>query len=271
MSYDNLSYRPVLYDYFKDSADVLLAEYNRSKGQESTTNVGSNREMFCNMFLRHVLPPRLRVSNGEIMDSDGKTSNQLDIIVIRDDCPSLHYGKSNTFLVEGVFAVIEVKSNLTTAELRDSMEKLKRVGSLTATGSTLVQSSPHKFDQIVFNRPLRYVFAYESATWETLTKELVKTENSDVADMICVLNRGALFPRPSLDGFGTGKPFPIYHGRAASLGLLYYHLVSRAIIFVEHSISLDSYFKSPDSWSDDTASSRKPRTSQQKRRQKVDL
>jgi len=113
MNVKPLRRRPVLYDYFKKSADVLLAEYERTKEQEASANIGYNRELFCNKFLSRVLPPRLTVRHGEIWDSQGNKTGQLDVVILRDDTPSLTFGEADAFLAEGVFAVIEVKSNLT--------------------------------------------------------------------------------------------------------------------------------------------------------------
>jgi hypothetical protein len=71
----------------------------------------------------------------------------------------------------------------------------------------------------------------------TKAKQLLKEEDSDLIDMISVLNRGAMFPHPSLDSLETGKPFPTFEGVAAALGLLYNHLVSRATVFIERTIA----------------------------------
>jgi len=81
--------RPLLYSYFEDSVNVLMANYKRSANQNADTNLGKNRENFYNNFLKKVLPPRLSVRSGEVWDSKGNKTGQLDSIVIRDDCPSL--------------------------------------------------------------------------------------------------------------------------------------------------------------------------------------
>jgi hypothetical protein len=134
--------RPVLYDYFKDSSGVLLAQYNRSKGQEASANLGYNRELFCNEFLSHVLLPRLRNYRGEIWDSQGNRTGQLDLIIIRDDAPILTFGGADTILAEGVFAVIEVKSNLTKVKLIEAINTLRRVRDLELRSHISIQSGP---------------------------------------------------------------------------------------------------------------------------------
>jgi len=42
--------RPILYDYFKKSADVLLAEYERTTEQQASANIGKTGNRFVMIF-----------------------------------------------------------------------------------------------------------------------------------------------------------------------------------------------------------------------------
>ena len=95
--------RPLLFQYFEDTADVLLAEYNRSAQQKAPSNLGKNKEMFCKEFLSKVLPAKLSVKSGEIWDSSKQKTGQQDVILLRDDAPALHIGYSDVYLAGGVF------------------------------------------------------------------------------------------------------------------------------------------------------------------------
>jgi len=237
--------RSILYDYFRKSADVLLAEYERSKGQEASANIGYNRELFCNKFLSRVLPPRLTVRRGEIWDSQGNRTGQLDVVILRDDTPSLTFGEANTFLAEGVFGAIEVKSNLTTTKLQEALTTLNRVKALSLSGDgAMITVGP------VLNRPLRCVFAYEGAEWKTLLRELAKSENAAVADLICILNSGALISRGLLLNWEGDAPFYVCEGKAASLAWLYFHLVSYSTSFMGRTLSIVQYFEPLNGWVD---------------------
>jgi len=237
--------RPILYDYFRRSADVLLAEYERSKVQESSANLGYNRELFCNKFLSCVLPPRLTLRRGEVWDSQGNQTGQLEIVILRDDTPSLTFGEADAYLAEGIFAVVEVKSNLSRAKLQEALSTLKRVKSLGLTGvGATITSGP------TLNRALRCVFAYEGATWETLLEELVKPDNSDVADLICILSRGALISKGLLLKWEGDEPFYICDGKAAALAWLYFHLVSYSTSFMGRSLNILQYFEPLNAWVD---------------------
>jgi len=237
--------RPILYDYFKRSADVLLAEYERSKGQEASANIGYNRELFCKRFLSGVLPPRLSVRQGEIWDSQGNKTGQLEVVILRDDAPSLKFGQADAFLAEGVFGVIEVKSNLSRTKLQEALATLNRVKNLSHSGiGAMISSGP------VLGRPLRCIFAYEGATWDTLIQELSKPESIDTADLVCVLDSGALASRGLLLKWESDEPFSVCRGKAGSLAWLYLYLVSYSTSFMGRSVNFGQYFEPLVGWSD---------------------
>lgn len=96
--------KPVLIDYFKKTAKVLEANYGRSAEQNASSNLGKNRESFCNLFLNTVLPPKPKTKSDEIWDSKGVKTEQHDLNIIGDDAPSLEFGSDNTYFAEGVFS-----------------------------------------------------------------------------------------------------------------------------------------------------------------------
>jgi len=250
MNDEEAGQRPVLYPYFDRTAEHLLAQYERSKLQESSSSIGDNREMFVNEFLSKVLPSRLQVrQRGEVWDSQHNRTGELDIVILRDDAPSLQFGgQRDVFLAEGVFAVIEVKSNLTREKLKEAVSALRRVQSLNLSGAHPVMSVGMTLD-----RPLRCVFAYEGAAWGTLIDELDNSHNSGVVDSVSVLDRGfllssALVPQ-LLEREGKTR-YELVEGRAASLAWLYYALVSFATTFMARVLSLAGYFEPAEGWLD---------------------
>ncbi len=158
------SKKPVLFSYFEDTANVILSQYKRAGKLKSSTNIGKNREYFCNNFLKKVLPHRLSITTGEIIDSENNQTGQLDLIINRDTCPALEFGSSNSFLAEGVFAVIEVKSNLNTKKLIEAGESREKVRKMSIKNKSRCLAGPN------LNRHLRIVFAYKGATWKTLER-----------------------------------------------------------------------------------------------------
>jgi hypothetical protein len=250
MKEDETDRRPVLYPYFERTASQLLAQYGRSKLQESSSSIGDNREMFVNEFLSKVLPPRLQVrQRAEVWDSGGNRTGELDIVILRDDAPTLEFGgQRDVFLAEGVFAVIEVKSNLTREKLKEALTVLRRVQSLNLSGAHPVMRAG-----LTLDRPLRCVFAYEGATWDTLDDELDKPDNRGVADSVSVLGKGILVSTALVDELLEREgetQYELLEGRAASLALLYYLLVSLATTFMARTLSLTDYFEPAERWLD---------------------
>jgi len=241
---NNMNNKPILYSYFKKSADILLSEYNRSKEQSAPSNLGKNREYFCKEFLSKVLPPKLFIHSGEIWDSQKNKTGQLDIVILRDDAPSLHIGSDDIYLAEGVFAVIEVKSNLTREKIIEAGESLIKVADLKINVGAQITSGA------VLDRPLRIVFAYEGSSWDIIKDEINKNNWSDVFDLICILNRGALINKGRLVSWDTEEDFSLMSGEAACLGCLYLYLVTYGTGFLGRGMRITPYFEPFNNWSD---------------------
>ncbi len=76
--------------------------------------IGSEREILVREFLAKVLPPPFRFGTGMVMDSEGRMSGQLDIVVEFPFLPSFPTpgAPERVYLADSVAFVIEVKSNL---------------------------------------------------------------------------------------------------------------------------------------------------------------
>lgn len=241
---EQVDQRPLLYKYFDDTAGVLLAEYKRSSQQGASANIGKNREIFCSNFLEKVLPPKLSVRSGEIWDSENHKTGQLEIIILREDAPSLDVGSENIYLAEGVFAAVEIKSNLDRTKLQEAGRTLLKVKDLKINlGGAISIGKPMK-------EPLRMIFAYEGAAWETLTDEIVKNNWEDVFDLICVLNRGVLIKKGGFIDWHSEHNFFSINGKAAALGFMYQYLVTYGTNFLGRSLKLNSYFEPLNKWND---------------------
>jgi len=90
-------------------------------------NLGTAREGFINNFLKDNLAEYINYNDGEIFDSKGNRSGQIDIVLHPISSPKLNIHKTtNLFPIETVLAVIEVKSDLNSIYgLLESCKKLK--------------------------------------------------------------------------------------------------------------------------------------------------
>lgn len=86
-------------------------------------------------FLRKYLPLRYEVDTGIVIDSNGATSDQIDIVIFdRQYTPTLLDQQSHRFIpAEAVYAVFEVKPEINKEYLDYAANKAKSVRGLTRT------------------------------------------------------------------------------------------------------------------------------------------
>ncbi|WP_275288637.1 DUF6602 domain-containing protein [Halomonas elongata] len=124
----------MLHKYFEDISSELerksqaVREYFRTH----KPSAGANREGMVASFLEEYLPDKYAISSGLILSKDGDFSNQADIIVADRMSNAPLFGEDNEkiWLVESVYSLIEVKTQLTPSTLRDSLEKCQKFKSL---------------------------------------------------------------------------------------------------------------------------------------------
>ena len=87
--------------------------------------IGTLIEEMFRSYLTEVLPEKIGVSNGFVMDSDGRESQQMDIILYdKINTPRFFTSTAaNVFPVEATFACGEVKTKLNAKALKDSFKK----------------------------------------------------------------------------------------------------------------------------------------------------
>lgn len=94
--------------------------------------VGSSREFIIRRVLRRLLPRSTVIATGRIIDSEGKSSRQVDVIVFDSRFPSFEVDTGiGMYPIEGVIATIEVKSNITKTTLKESLDNTRSILSLS--------------------------------------------------------------------------------------------------------------------------------------------
>lgn len=147
---------------------------------------GGEREAGLRTFLNTYLPSRYAVSNGEIVDIDGQTSHQCDLVIYDPfNCPLLLAGKDyRVFPTEPVLAMVEVKSELNANELEDAAEKIRSVKCLARkrgpiAGVIFAYKSAYKQDPIIkIASQMRILNAH--------------LHPYEYADLLCVLDSGII-------------------------------------------------------------------------------
>lgn len=241
-----MSEKPILSEYFEKYANILKVLHEASSLQEASDNLGANRECFHNNFLSKVLPKRLIVEKGEIWDAHGNKTGQLDTIIIRDDSPKLTFeGERDTFLAEGVFAVIEVKSNLAREKLREAGNTLKKVRDLQQEYPGMMSGGGAG---AMIEEPFRIVFAYEGATEKTIMDEIKDNSWHTLFHLICILNRGVYEPNPQFVKLNEGEPYLFIPGQGICLGKIYHLLITYCQGYISKRIVLEPYLTPWNLW-----------------------
>lgn len=181
---------------------------------KNSTNKGSDLENVLRDFLRSYLPRNKSVGHGEIIDSFGHRSPQSDVVIVFDDHPyTFTENTPGIFLIEGVGAIGEVKTVLTSDELRKtiySSQKTKKLKRKLSKGSKL--TIPVGFDQRFLNVPPIFLFAFESQIsmkkiCEILNEQTYNRENllhgTNFIDGVFILNQGAILNFQPNGGFIT--------------------------------------------------------------------
>jgi hypothetical protein len=116
-----------------EGIQTMLRGVHQSGGSMSSASKGTERAAFVDDFLAGVLPPVYRFGTGDAIDSTGRRSGQLDVVVENPFMPSLPLlsGSTRLYLAEGVAAVVEVKSDVASQwdsvlATRQQLEPLRR-------------------------------------------------------------------------------------------------------------------------------------------------
>lgn len=151
--------------YDKLEADALL--FNRRLPHAGLA--GAENEIALATLLREFLPPRFGVEvSGIVIDRFGRQSRQADIVVY--DAAAFPRYLRKVFPVEIVYAVIEVKTTLASAEARSARENIRSVFDLDFRPAltSYWQNRPSN-EQHIAQPPLGAVFAFRSDIIEFAT------------------------------------------------------------------------------------------------------
>ena len=116
-----------------DHFEITLGHEAEQAGLlEHSSLVGSAREFIVKQVLQAILPPIVHIGSGKVVDFRGKKSRQIDIVVYDSRFPVFEIQSGmGTYLLEGVIAVIEVKSTLTKKSLFEALENTLSLIQLT--------------------------------------------------------------------------------------------------------------------------------------------
>lgn len=136
---------------------LIEAENEALKGQDIKhgPTIGEMYEGLTQEVLDKALPLKspLDVTSGFIVDSDGHMSDELDCLVVSSEGEQIPYTSKRKYVTDDVVAVIQVKKNLYSADIKEGYENLLSVMKFQPTRSKRAVLLRDAFQSIT-RRPL---------------------------------------------------------------------------------------------------------------------
>lgn len=197
----------------KDKIDAVEVQMKAKLEEARATfthpgDKGTSSEDSFRAFLRQYLSRRLEVGNGEIIDQKGRRSMQTDVVIVSEDHPfTFTPDLPGLFFIEGVCAAGEVKTNLTSTELKKALEnscQFKQL-ELDPGHGTLTSTNPSDLERFC-KCPPWFLVAFESQLTTSRIQAKIEefknqnsVESNGLTDAVFVLGRGWVI------NFGDGK------------------------------------------------------------------
>jgi hypothetical protein len=179
------------------SLDAVRADLDHSG------NKGAALESALRAFLASHLSARFSVGQGEVYDSHGGRSPQVDVIVNTDDQPFVFAPEDvGSYMYEGVVAIGESKARLTSQEIDDAATKAEKFRRLRHSGTDMALrfgvnvSDSERF----WVSPPTFLFAYETS----MSADSVKSKLESLPDVPAENQVGRLPPLDAVFALGLG-------------------------------------------------------------------
>ena len=157
--------------------------------------LGDETEVAWVKFLDTMLPDRYRVSDGFVVDADGRCSDQIDAIVFdRQYSPPLFRAENVQYVpAEAVYAVFEVKQKIDSNRLKNASSKVASVRRLRRTsapiptaGGMLGPKDPGR----IIGGILALSVANRTTLENTIATQMVHASEESRLDLGCAVDDG---------------------------------------------------------------------------------
>jgi hypothetical protein len=204
-----------LKDIFKGLQAQMEAKltFNRKIIQHPTTK-GDVTEFEWTEMLSTYLPKRYCAERGFVIDAKGNLSEQIDIVIFdRQYSPFILRQNGVTYIpAESVYAVIEVKQNLSHKNNLYAQKKALSVRKLKRTSASI----PHAggvYPPKIPAKILAGIVALDGIISESEQKRLSNTTPEEILNFGCSLTGKTYFTFPDLHPWDTNaKPYRMKHG-----------------------------------------------------------
>lgn len=193
---------PRMKNLFQQIAKSMEEELEEARATHShSTLTGEDAEDTLRDFLRSYLPARYGFANGQIIDSHGNQSKEVDIAICNQGHPFTYAdGGRGLLFIEGVDAVIESKATLSNVD--EVIENCKSIRppdliSETAIGTIVIAGNEHHEPSERTNITPYALFAFDSNYSLTGIRDKLEEAEQTLSedqtiDIVCVLGRGVI-------------------------------------------------------------------------------
>lgn len=133
-----------LKELFEGKQEAMLKELAAlRRGIIHMPTMGEAGENKWRQLFRDYLPSRYAIEKAHVVDSSGKISEQIDLVIFDRQYANLAFNQDGIIYVpaEAVYAVCELKQNINKAQLKYAAEKIASVRKLKRTSAAVPQIS----------------------------------------------------------------------------------------------------------------------------------
>lgn len=157
---------------------------------------GTATEVHWAAMLTEHLPNRYAVKQGFVIDHQGRRSDQIDIILYDPHFSPLLFEVGGICFVpaESVYAVFEVKQDISRSQLKYASEKIESVRRLERTSAPFLNGGhlmPGRKPPPIIGGFLALKSTWRPALGETFQRSVLEFEGDGRVDLGCVLTQGA--------------------------------------------------------------------------------
>ena len=195
-----------------------------------TTTKGDASELEWIEMLSNFLPKRYEIDKAFVINFEGFVSDQIDLVIYdRHFSPFiLHQNGAKFIPAESVYAVIEIKPTLTSANIKYAAEKAKSVRTLERTSAPIVQADGAKFTPKPPFKILAGILTIDGDCTKAVEKELKSLTDDGCINFGCSL-KGTYFGLQDFAPWSTKTDisnYEIINKSTNSLVLFFLGLVS---------------------------------------------
>lgn len=193
-----MSTAPTLKDLFSTLQDHMIADAKFSGVLNHPTDKGDNSEENWIEWFDKYLPKRYKAAKATIIDSQGNISDQIDLVLYDAQYSYLAFNQHDILYLpaESVYAVFEVKQDLTKEHMECAGQKAASVRQLHRTsaaipyaGGVYPPKQPHRILAGILTTTSGWVNPFDIP----FKSCLLNFEESQQVDCGCVLRAGSFY------------------------------------------------------------------------------